>query len=542
MQLARATLGAFACLLLPYLAKAQSPPTCTVIGTIGTPFSANLGALCLNPPNPSANCSIGGPGGGHLPAAPGINSFGGCTLSGTPTQAGCFEAGFGIGGTGYAVYFLIGAGDGWPLPMEVDWEPRGAALNSPTGMAMYAEAYWPGSTLQEAAAACNFIAFDWQQTVWYEACPSGMFPENASIVPQQNKCNDGSLTATAVSPRFDPVNGGDYPGYVPPSVTYTPCTDCYPFFYALTREVIPATNNPGTFCAPPPPMGTGICLVTPDNKLTFYDHPTGLWDDTPAASDPPVNNFKGYTTTLVGVSSSSIPGSVSCGPSSTDFCTPIFWWSWNTTWNGTSGGITPLDDDSTDQYLPDPGTGTGGITVTNINGVPLPAALSPSQLVPTLSDLNYNSATQLFEGTLTMTNAGASVIQGPLELLLMGLPSNVTLTNATGNLSGTPYLTVSGVAALGPGQSATVGLLFSNPANVPITFTSVLYTGAILQVFSPCDLQFTGSPTLADVQLLVNEALGLAVPVNNLNGDGVVNVTDVKIEINVVLTGACTAQ
>jgi len=40
----------------------------------------------------------------------------------------------------------------------------------------------------------------------------------------------------------------------------------------------------------------------------------------------------------------------------------------------------------------------------------------------------------------------------------------------------------------------------------------------------------------------VNEALGLAVPVNNLNGDGVVNVTDVKIEINVVLTGACTAQ
>jgi hypothetical protein len=44
-----------------------------------------------------------------------------------------------------------------------------------------------------------------------------------------------------------------------------------------------------------------------------------------------------------------------------------------------------------------------------------------------------------------------------------------------------------------------------------------------------------------DVQTLVNESLGAIQALNDLTGDGVVNVADVQLEINVALGGACTA-
>jgi hypothetical protein len=44
-----------------------------------------------------------------------------------------------------------------------------------------------------------------------------------------------------------------------------------------------------------------------------------------------------------------------------------------------------------------------------------------------------------------------------------------------------------------------------------------------------------------DVQLIINEALGIALAVNDLNGDGVVSVLDVQIEIDAVLGLGCAA-
>jgi hypothetical protein len=61
-------------------------------------------------------------------------------------------------------------------------------------------------------------------------------------------------------------------------------------------------------------------------------------------------------------------------------------------------------------------------------------------------------------------------------------------------------------------------------------------------VFSPCDLKQTGNITVADVQLIINEALGVSQPVNDLNGDGVVNIIDVQIEINAALGLGCAAK
>ena len=56
-----------------------------------------------------------------------------------------------------------------------------------------------------------------------------------------------------------------------------------------------------------------------------------------------------------------------------------------------------------------------------------------------------------------------------------------------------------------------------------------------------CDLHQQGTTTVADVQTIINEALGEAEASNDFSGAGVVAVVDVQIEINSVLTLTCFA-
>jgi hypothetical protein len=44
---------------------------------------------------------------------------------------------------------------------------------------------------------------------------------------------------------------------------------------------------------------------------------------------------------------------------------------------------------------------------------------------------------------------------------------------------------------------------------------------------SVCDFNHVGSTTVVDIQTIIDEALGIAPPVDNLNGAGAVNVVDV---------------
>jgi hypothetical protein len=80
---------------------------------------------------------------------------------------------------------------------------------------------------------------------------------------------------------------------------------------------------------------------------------------------------------------------------------------------------------------------------------------------------------------VTVKNTSGSTISGPLQVLFFGLPVNVSLVNATKNLSGTPFITVPAVASLAPGQSATIAVKFKDPSNTKITFTPVIYSGSI---------------------------------------------------------------
>jgi hypothetical protein len=70
---------------------------------------------------------------------------------------------------------------------------------------------------------------------------------------------------------------------------------------------------------------------------------------------------------------------------------------------------------------------------------------------------------------------------------------------------------------------------------------SVAVSQAGTPALSPCDLQQDGNIDVADVQLIINEALGATAAVNDLNGGGAVNVLDVQIEINAALGLGCAA-
>ena len=170
---------------------------------------------------------------------------------------------------------------------------------------------------------------------------------------------------------------------------------------------------------------------------------------------------------------------------------------------------------------------------------------------------------------LAATIWGITAEQGFDPFLLTPLPSQLLQTIAFEELSnqalGTPPFTL--------GATASSGLLVaftSNTASVctvsgnAITLvavgtcsisasqagnTSYAAAAPVTQSFivsqNPpaitCDITRDGNPSVADVQAIVNEALGVAPAVNDLNGDAVVGVVDVQIVINAALGLGCLA-
>jgi len=59
---------------------------------------------------------------------------------------------------------------------------------------------------------------------------------------------------------------------------------------------------------------------------------------------------------------------------------------------------------------------------------------------------------------------------------------------------------------------------------------------------SNCDVLNLGATTAADVQQVIDEALGTKQAANDLNHDGVVNLVDVEIDINAAMGLACAAD
>jgi YVTN family beta-propeller protein/uncharacterized repeat protein (TIGR03803 family) len=105
--------------------------------------------------------------------------------------------------------------------------------------------------------------------------------------------------------------------------------------------------------------------------------------------------------------------------------------------------------------------------------------LPPSEVATTASGLSYSRVTRTFNGTVTITNISSVAISGPFSILFTALTSGVTLVKATGDFSGSPFLTIPAVASLASGQSATVSVQFGDPSFGVINFTPVIYSGNI---------------------------------------------------------------
>jgi uncharacterized repeat protein (TIGR01451 family) len=133
---------------------------------------------------------------------------------------------------------------------------------------------------------------------------------------------------------------------------------------------------------------------------------------------------------------------------------------------------------------------------------------------------------------------------GPLDL-----PGTGALQNSVCTLS------AAGSSLSGSGQTLT--------ANFSLAFTSAFtgnkyITGQALDVTetlgtpitlgtwavpsSACDVDGFGTTNMADVQSMINQALGISPAANDLNQDGVVNVADVQIVIGSALGSLCATK
>jgi hypothetical protein len=109
----------------------------------------------------------------------------------------------------------------------------------------------------------------------------------------------------------------------------------------------------------------------------------------------------------------------------------------------------------------------------NLQGAPVDVSASVRNVS---SGLVLTRATGRWNGTLTLTNSGATALTGPLQIALKGLPAGVALANASGSQAGAPYITAS-VTTLAPGASITVPLSFTKTGTAAITYTTAIYSG-----------------------------------------------------------------
>jgi hypothetical protein len=336
---------------------------------------------------------------------------------------------------------------------------NGAVSQPPGSGTTITSAFTPNLsyTLAQAAQLCGFIDFDWQQTITSLPLPSPFFAA-------------GSTVPLSAPPPFNDPPPQGYAYQSPPNAVILPV-----YYNLFTTGSLSLTGNETA------------------TTLSFFDAPadpclhggSGL---PCGGKTAPAGSKLAFTTHLVGITGA-LPGA---GVLDTGIG-----FSWTDTYNGTSGGIAV-----TNSYRPvDPGSGTGGVTITQvnetttyqypksigvigINGNPVSPApststlLTAAQIKTVASGLVYSRATQMFSGTVTITNVSNSSIVGPFQIVLDSLTAGVTLANATSTFGGWPFITVPAVGTLAPGQSATVTLQLKDPSNATINFSPIPYSGS----------------------------------------------------------------
>jgi hypothetical protein len=161
---------------------------------------------------------------------------------------------------------------------------------------------------------------------------------------------------------------------------------------------------------------------------------------------------------------------------------------------------------------------------------------------------------------------GVTVSSSPLSIVLVDSSffQDVQLTFTPGSTLSFQFDSTSNVDAVAP-DTFTLAILdntgteipTNNPnglnsfleVDLPTMGSGTLVTGsatasgngvaATATVVTSCDVGGNPTATVADVQRMIGEALGMSAPANDLNNDGVVNAADIQLVINAVLGQGC---
>jgi hypothetical protein len=205
------------------------------------------------------------------------------------------------------------------------------------------------------------------------------------------------------------------------------------------------------------------------------------------------------------------------------------------------------------------GDGRPDLALLNYTGgtVSILLGASPSGATSMLSIAKTHSGSLLLGQSaatyhVTVSNGGPAT-NGPITVT-ENLPQDLSLESMSGGgwSCGTPANQCSRQDPLGQWgsyQPITVKVGVSSTAVSPVV-NSVSVTGggspsmtafdpATTVTPTPCDFTIVGSTTILDLQEIVNEALGLAAPVHDLDRNGTVSIADVQTVLNAALGGTC---
>jgi len=219
--------------------------------------------------------------------------------------------------------------------------------------------------LQAKAAACNFTKFNWQQAEVVLPTPQPISVCTSGIVLPNGKtlasilctfANTNPTQPVVGSIPYDPVQGGyTYENYN---------DDAFPFYWTASE----------------------LSAFSTANTLGFKDIVTkGV------LSSVLQQTFNFTSTAPAAIFSTSLVGELPCGGSGQPVCgtvgqvsSPLFTWRWQTTFDGTTGGISPAKNINPI----DPDSGTGGVELLSVNGVPSPTV----SVDPSAGTINYGTS------------------------------------------------------------------------------------------------------------------------------------------------------
>jgi hypothetical protein len=167
-----------------------------------------------------------------------------------------------------------------------------------------------------------------------------------------------------------------------------------------------------------------------------------------------------------------------------------------------------------------------GTMVNLASAVNLVVSIGPPLAISGPSSLPIATVGVAYSATVTATGGS-----GTYQWSASGLPSGLGIGLNSGTISGTP--------ATGSGSPFAVKVAASD-ANSTASISATY--NLIINLLSVCGVAKDGGVHVADVQLMIGEALGLAKAANDLNGDGVVNVADVQIVVAAALGEGCSAS